>query len=473
MLHEIKPMMEHKIFKLLSELPKNEFSRFGDFIASPYFNRLQKVTLLYDEIKKFYPSFSSRLLSSEMLFGRIFPGVKYNDMKMRVLYSQMFSLAEKFLAAEKYFADETTQQLDITAEHRRRGNHRLLESALKRVESALPAQTKKDAEYYENLARFLFEKNHLGSQFVGSRDFVLEADTITTAHIIKTLWIYSTIYNIKGSLNIEIDESVINAIERLAQLPTFSSIPVVKLNYLLYHCVRYMDESSFFGYIEAMNKYPEVCSTADLYQAHVILLNFCVLKIRAGKTEFRKTKFELYRNMISKELWSYERYIPYAIFNNIVTSAIENKQHKFGFEFLEQYTSKLEPEFTNSISNFCYAKLYYSLGKLDQALGYLAKTGTSDDIFYKFAVKDLNIKIFYESGRLEQVYSLIDTYKHMISRSKLLSPEVKASYRMFLKYLTDLLKPGAEPAMLKSSLGSAPGFVNKEWLKNMAAKLDS
>ncbi|MBE2217900.1 MAG: hypothetical protein IAE90_06855 [Ignavibacteria bacterium] len=465
--------MEHKIFKLLSELSKSEFNRFGDFIVSPYFNRLQKVTLLYNEIRKFHPSFSSRWLSSEKLYGRIFPGLKYNDMKMRVLYSQMFSLAEKFLAAEKYFADETTPQLDITAEHRKRGNHRMLESSLNRLESALPAQTKKDSAYYENLSRFLFEKNHLGSQFAGNRDFVLEADTITIAHIIKTLWIYSTIYNIKGSLNIEIDETVINAVERLAQLPGFSNIPAVKLNYLLYHCVRYMDEESFFGYIEVMNKYPDVCSTADLYQAHVILLNFCVLKIRAGKTEFRKTKFELYRNMISKELWSYERYIPYAIFNNIITSAIENRQQEFGFEFLKQYTSKLEPGYIDSISNFCYAKLYYSLGELDAALGYLAKTGTSDDIFYKFAVKDLNIKIFYETGRDEQVYSLIDTYKHMISRSKLLSPEVKASYRMFLKFLTDLLRPGGDSGVLQNSLKAAPGFVNKEWLMNMAEKLVS
>ena len=465
--------MEHKIFKILTGLSKEEFRRFGDFIGSSYFNRLQKVTLLYNEIRKFYPSFSPRSLSSEKLYSRIFPGMNYNDMKMRVLYSQMFSLAEKYLAAEKYFADETVQQLDIAAEHRSRGNHRLLESSLKRLESALPEQTKRDAAYYENLARFLFEKNHLGSQFAGSRDFVLEADTITAAHIIKTLWIYSTIYNIKGSLNIEIDESAINAIEQLAQLPAFSSIPAVKLNYLLYRCVRYMEEKSFYGYIDAMNTYPGVCSSADLYQAHVILLNFCVLKIRAGKTEFRKTKFDLYRNMISKELWSSERYIPYAIFNNIITSAIENRQQEFGFEFLKQYTSKLEPGYINSISNFCYAKLYYSLGELDAALGYLAKTGTSDDIFYKFAVKDLNIKIFYESDRYEQVYSLVDSYKHMISRSKLLSPEVKESYRMFLKYLTDLLKPDAESALLKSSLESAPGFVNKEWLMNMAKKLEA
>ncbi len=462
--------MQHKLFSLLSALTKREFNRFGDFIVSPYFNRLQKVISLYDEIRKFYPSFSSRALSSEKLFIRIFPGLKFNDMKMRVLYSQMFTLAEKFLAAERYFADAAALQLDTASEHRLSGNHRLHESSLNRLESALTSVTKKDAEYYENLSRFLFEKNHLGSQFAGNRDFILEADTITAAHIIKTLWIYSTIYNIKGSLNIETDESVINSVEKLAQLPKFSSIPAVKLNYLLYRCVRYMEEDSFFGYIDALNEYPDVCSTAELYQAHVILLNFCVLKIRAGKTGFRKTKFDLYRNMISRELWSYEKYIPYAIFNNIVTSAIENEQQKFGFEFLEQYTSKLEPEFKDSISNFCYAKLYYSLGELDTALGYLAKTGTNDDIFFKFAVKDLNIKIFYESGRLEQVYSLIDTYKHMISRSKLLTPEVKESYRMFLKYLTDLLKAGAGLSQLRRSLVSVPGFVNKEWLIKMAEK---
>ncbi len=61
----------------------------------------------------------------------------------------------------------------------------------------------------------------------------------------------------------------------------------------------------------------------------------------------------------------------------------------------------------------------------------------------------------------------------MISRSKLLSPEVKQSYRMFLKYLTDLLKPGAGSLQLRRSMESASGFINKEWLMKMAEKLEA
>jgi hypothetical protein len=463
---------KQKIFELLSDYTKDEFIKFGQFIKSPYFNNLNNVVKLYSLIKRNYPQFTSPSCTSQKLFGKIFPGIKYNDVKMRVLYSQMFTLAEKFIAVEKYLKNGLKVQLDIAEEHRRRGNNALLESAVKRSEDLFRQKTPEDSVYYDNLFRLKFEKNHLGSQFKGERDFVSEAHAITAAHIIKSLWIYSTIYNIKNSLNINFDETVIDSIEHLAELPEFSSIPAVKMNYFLYRAVRYMEEDSFFKYIDGMNEFPFASGDEELYQSHILLLNFCVIKIRGGKKSFAKTKFELYKNMIEKQLWDFEKFIPYTIFNNIVSSAIENNEHDFGFKFIGQYGGKLDPAYENSISCFCYAKLYYSLEKHDKALNYLSRTGSMDDIFYKFAVRDLNLKIFYETGRYEQVISIIDSYRHLISRSKLITPEVKSSYRLFLKYLNDLLKPGAAKSGILLNLEASQGFVNRDWLIKMAGMLN-
>src|SRR4030095_14538542 len=106
-------MNKIKVIDLLKTFNKADFKRFGDFAASPFFNKLQNVTRFYDAIKEFYPDFSSSGFTKEVVFKTVFPGEAYNDGRFRALCSHLFSLAEKFLAYSRYSSDEVNLRLDI------------------------------------------------------------------------------------------------------------------------------------------------------------------------------------------------------------------------------------------------------------------------------------------------------------------------------------------------------------------------
>lgn len=59
---------------------------------------------------------------------------------------------------------------------------------------------------------------------------------------------------------------------------------------------------------------------------------------------------------------------------------------------------------------------------------------------YKFDVKNLMLKIYYELGLYSQAYSLIDAYKHFLDDNKEHSKIHNENYRNFLTLYSKLLK---------------------------------
>ena len=87
-------MQNSHIFQLLKTLSRKEINKLPEFINSPLCSisdvrgnhktiSRQKINLLYDYLKKYYPDFSNRNLNKEAVFAGVFPDEKYNDKKLR------------------------------------------------------------------------------------------------------------------------------------------------------------------------------------------------------------------------------------------------------------------------------------------------------------------------------------------------------------------------------------------------------
>lgn len=455
-----------KILSLLGMFSEEEIKQFTLFISSPYFNKLKNICRLFDILKKYHPLYDSPHISNENIFRKLFPEEKFNDSRIRSLFSYLYSLAGKFLAAESYFSNGNRLNIEIIRGHRNKNHTAYLNKSISNVFNSILKEKIRDHDHYEELYLLQYEKNHLGSYFKPERDFPVESDVLTASYLVKMLKLYATIYNIKSSLDISVDEELINRIESIAQMPVFSKTPAVKMNYLLYRVTRYFDEKAFSEFTSNTALQLSSYKPEDLYQAYILLVNFCVIMIREGNSRYIRQKFELYQNITDKKLWQHEKYISYVIFNNIVTSANENKEFSYALNFIKENSQIIEPDMRENITHFCYAKTYYSLKEYDKALAHLAKTGGMDDLFYKFAVKDLTIKIFCETGQYEPVTSIIDSYRHLITKSRIITLNVKQSYRIYLNFLSEIIKSENKKTLeeIKNRLINSPGFANKEWL---------
>ena len=104
-------MENSRLFKLLNSLSPVEFSDFGGFVRSQYFNQSEKLVKLYEFLKDFYPDFKGAELERHRLFEVMYPGETYVHEKLRDRFSLMVRLAERHAAYLEFRRDASENKL--------------------------------------------------------------------------------------------------------------------------------------------------------------------------------------------------------------------------------------------------------------------------------------------------------------------------------------------------------------------------
>jgi hypothetical protein len=127
----------------------------------------------------------------------------------------------------------------------------------------------------------------------------------------------------------------------------------------------------------------------------------------------------------------------------------------------------LEPEHEFDIVNLSYAKCEFSRREYEKALIRLGKINLEYSQF-KLSVKTLMLMIYYELDSYDSAISLLDTYKHFITRNKLLPEVDRQNHVSFVKYFNEVLslkisgKP--VPGITGQNIKTSGGLVEKAWL---------
>src|SRR5688572_24181518 len=100
-------MKKTKLVQLLDTLNDEEMKQFKSFINCYMFNpRSVKVSELFEVVSRYYPGFEDEGFTKQAVWDEIYPKKKYNDVVMRNLVSDLFSLLKKFLVHLKINKDE-------------------------------------------------------------------------------------------------------------------------------------------------------------------------------------------------------------------------------------------------------------------------------------------------------------------------------------------------------------------------------
>ncbi|MGH2575940.1 MAG: hypothetical protein ACRDFC_09610, partial [Ignavibacteria bacterium] len=94
-------MIHSKALEIIKGLSKIELHRFERFLESPFFNPNRKLPKLCRVLEKYYPEFDSAKFTKEDVFRRIYGNEKYNDARLRKVFSDLYKEAERFLVILK------------------------------------------------------------------------------------------------------------------------------------------------------------------------------------------------------------------------------------------------------------------------------------------------------------------------------------------------------------------------------------
>ena len=455
-------MLDHQVIDILKSFSNEEIKQFRRFLASPYFNRSDNVTALFELLIKFHPNFISKKLSKEYVSQSIFGTGKYVDSTIRNLLSDLLDSCELFLMQEN-FRKSAALSFDYL----------LKELSEKKLKDAFNRNTEKldykysqikdiNSDYY--LANHKIELNKfnfagLNEKIVDNADadrhmneIFLSGIYITVHYIIEIISLYLASIYYSVNYNRPLSNNFLKKAIKLINLDDFQNlISGTEHSFLINLYIAMMrafenldDENAYESYKQLVKMNVAKLHSDEIWFHYNNMMNYCSLKlIKSGDYTTDKYNFELFElneEVLKNEYYKIKRenYLRFEYFKDILQLGLRLKKMNWVENFILNYGPKLHKSDKDNMMNLAYTYLYYEKGEYMKSWKYLNKIKI-DYFIYKYDLKNYALKIYYDLGHYEETLTLIESYNKFINRNDLISDEDKKRTRNFISYLSKLI----------------------------------
>lgn len=475
-------MISSRTIDLLKALDRRELKQFGDFINSPVFNKDAKMRGLFSFLVKFYPDFVSPQLTKENVYKHIY-GDKYSDTKFRKLLSNLLKLGEDFLSYKGYTQDKIYRKRKLLDQLNRKKLDGLFQTNYTAAKKIITEENAYDGNYFLELyileslyVDFLIEK---GRQTESGGNVKMQGAYIVLFFLSSILNIAHELLTQKEVLSSDMDTSYIETLLNRLNLSELVSrtkkeypgyYPFVELYYNMYMTSIHKGTDKYITELEALirrdlKKYsrPEQFNLLIIYEACAIS------KTLEGKPEYNRRLLEMYKFMLSNGVYNFTEYdyMQLNLFRGIFYTAILLKDYGWAETFIRDYKGKLAPKNRDTMFHYTSAALNFEKGEYEKALGHLNEVNNEYFIF-KYDVKLMMMKIFYELNYYEQALAMISSFKNFLTSNKSLSLDYRQRFGNFLKIYRKLInlkeRDGFAVNKLRKEIASAESIIAKKWL---------
>ncbi|MBN8584190.1 MAG: hypothetical protein J0M37_03780 [Ignavibacteria bacterium] len=479
-------MKENKIFRLLKTFSKEEWKGFEKFAASPYFNKSRNYIPLIKALKKFSPEYKSQNLIKENLYKKIFPGKTFKETVINTMLSGLYSLAEDYLVHRDLKKDLHRKQTILTRELSLKGLKNEADLLINKVLSSFDKDKIgfmdyfKKYSFYEEIYDHYFindERSRLYSAINKSNLFLVryylhmliqaENQLLSTVNFSNEKYTKSSFGSI---LKITPFEKMISVLERDSPDNTV----LLKIYYFLLLANKHPENDSYYFKARALvtENYDKL--DKDLKnRCYINLLGICIAKTLGGDTKWLRESFEIYKIVLKEKLYYFTggelKFMPRRFFRNVISVGISIKETEWIRNFINEYLEELEPKYKETLFNYGMAKVEFTNKNFDKALDHISLVKT-DQFIYKIEMKNIQSKIYYETNSIEPLFSLLDTYLHMVNNSDIMNTLLLKRHENYIKYLRAITrfrtgnKPANELIVLLKDVEKQKYLNSKGWL---------
>ncbi|MBX7045737.1 MAG: hypothetical protein K1X86_07850 [Ignavibacteria bacterium] len=469
-----------KALQILSVLNKDEFSKFSQYIASPYFNRSKDLLKLFNFVKKFYAEFPEEKISSEKIYKKIYPGKKYNEGTMRNLFSDLGNLAEKFLG---YVVYEGSQSFNYNTllemncrdlpkffikhyeKSREANNINADDTGLKNLYSHLLDSELSDFNIRRSNHKDEPEMKSAESLLIYLIKFFLLKNSNVIAEKVNRNIIPD--YNVVQDFFENTDtEKLINIIE--GNNPEEGKR--LKLEFYMKLAAENKD-NDFLKYLnlslENFRAIENELSDREKFGVYVSISNIINDNMKSLDIDLKQLLFDFKKEMVEKGFTT-EMFGKISIidFITVIDAALNVKQTGWARNYIETKIKFLEENMKPDLYNFNMARVLFIEKKFEESNEYFAKV-RQDSTYFKVDIKVNRMKNFYELGYLETAFSQAEAFRQFLKRSDIISDKRNKSYSNFLKFYVSLLKRKTgmtDTTLLKKELEACGSIRSKGWL---------
>ncbi len=476
-------MYKSKSILLLASFTSEEIRSFSSFVSSPYFNTNTRVTKLFNELKKYHPDFTSKGVSKENLFKKLFPGKEYNEQVMKNLISELLRLEKEFIAVNGFRNNKFQFSLELISGLTSRSAEPITGKEISTLKEIL-----KDKELVSdqiNLFSHLLEEK-VFSYFISVNNQANASVNIETSGEQLTFYFLKTIFRLSMnnhintfSFNNDIERNFPDMIIRNIDLPKFldylesinnKEATYLKLSYFALEAIKKADEDvNYRNFHDLLFSSINDLTKGDLKLFLHFMESLCAQKINSGRTVFYRDLFDTFDFQIKHNLYNTDlTQITVLKFRNIVLSAIRTEEYDWAEKFIHDFRNKLQKENRKNVVELALAQLNFARGNFNETLEHLNKIKT-DQVYFKIDVRSLNLMTLFELGYYESAISLIESFKKLLNNNPIFTEQYSRKNMNFINSVNSLIRLKIDSDQngineLKSKVNSFDVISNKKWL---------
>ena len=464
-------MQQTKFHDYVGSMSVYELNRFRKYIYSPLYNEDERLMTFTDVFLPLAKTEALSSLNEKEVWKQVFGSAKYNHGKFIRLLSDTVKKLEHFLVVDRFQQQEDLQrisQLEIM-------NERKLDKHIPELMSMTSRKHQlnqyHDAEFYYSGFKLQQQKNlFLENKEQRSAEKNLDEvmTSLDTYYFVEKLKYCAAMLHYKNFLTLGGEVPLLNEVLKYLESGAGAQVPAIEI----YRCIilSYTDKDSGRHFImlkDLIVTHQNGFRLDEVKSMYVFAMNYCINQINFGNSDYLKEILFLYKQALSNDVLLDNGQLSQWDYKNIVTTALRVKDFKWAENFLHQYKGQLPKEDRKNAFTFNMARYYFATKKYDEVLQLLQQV-QYNDIFYQLDAKTTLLKTYYELGEWQPLYSLKDSFRVMLRRKRLITPQQKANYMNLLNFAIRLygvdVKDQPKLKKLKLEITEASNVADKSWL---------
>ena len=481
-------MLNTKLIGLLKTLSNKEFSKFREFIYSPFFNKNEKIRQLGDYIFEYAPDFESPLLKKQLVFPSLFGSISYNELQINNIISDLLQLLYDFMAQIQLQQRSPLQKYLLLEELLNRDTPIHIDRNAKRFKNILSKSKVRNYEYFHH-EYLLYEKldqsviSHAKRSF--DKNLQLQSDNLDLYFFSNKLRMACDMTSrnivIQAGYRCDFLDDILNYYEKNHR--GFQDYPALSIYHTVLKIIQNSeDEVSYQKLKSDLIQHQDLFPKLELWNLYKYAINFCIKKINSGKSTYYQELLDLYKILLDNKIIFPNGYLSQWTFKNIITVSSHLEAFDWTEKFIEQYESYLIPEERFNAITYNRATLFNAQKNYAGALQTLHNVEFTDSS-YHLGAKIIQLKSYYELEETEALYALIEAFRKYILRNKDISDYRKKANNNLLKITKGIYQLKVNgPAMTTSAynqkrrnidtkLKTLNPIANKDWLEEIFEKV--
>ncbi len=469
-------MRNSKLYWILEHFDKYEQNRLRKFLQSPYFNKSQAIMQLFEVLIKDIQSEKKEDFSKEKIWVQLSLDSAYDDVRFRKYCSDLLKLIENYLAQQIYESKSTYRANHYIEAIEKKKLDRLYESSIKNIRKLIDQNPFRSSEFY--LEQYLVEKNYyeLQKHDRASKSNIEEInECLDKFYLSEKLHYYCIAIGRSLNTGYTYDIKYMNEILEYIKSNNYADTPSISIYYQIMLTQTDSENTDhYFRLKDLLEKNGLKFPREEATSMYDFAINYCIKKANQGNENFQRELFDLYKDLIKKELIIVDGELSPWDLRNITVVALRLGEYDWSEAFVKNYQHYLPEAFRQNAVNFNLAQIYFYQKKYDNVKVLLQEV-EFEDFIYNLGSKAMLLAIYYETDELEPLYSLFESFRTYLNRHKDIPLSRRQYYMNLIKFTKKLTKiiPGDKKSLqkLKEELEMTKNVASYGWLMEKISEL--